>query len=339
MKRLLVTLLFAALLLSLTACRERTTTLAGPDSVPAEGQEERLQEDAPSPSPQDGPEQEQPPEETPPPQPEPDAPTEEDPDSDRKEYSDQADAELSADAEAPIAVPADAPPEDAPAAPVPDGGGAGAAVQEEGGEQTATETVPADEEDALGADQAGETADTMLLYYQTLLADRLGGLFECQRLYVYWETAEDHTTIFKTSQEHQLILDAGAYDVSAKLLAENLVVDDGWIARKAPGMVVKVVNEATLGSGVQSTAAAEAVYDGLLAREGWTELDAVKNGRVVLLSESLLTTPARRTAAAVYLAKAMYPSLFSDVDGDEALELLTEEAGGTAASGVFVWVG
>lgn len=45
------------------------------------------------------------------------------------------------------------------------------------------------------------------------------------------------------------------------------------------------------------------------------------------------------TAAAVYLSKEMYPSLFEDVDADEALRLLTEEAGGTPLSGIFAYAG
>ena len=196
-----------------------------------------------------------------------------------------------------------------------------------------------DEAEDIGTAEDGAAADTVLLYYQTLLRDRLGSLFECQKLQAYWETTTAYTTVFKTSAEHQLILDAGAYDVSAKLLEENLTVDTGWVQRKNPGMIVKVVGSDILGSGVQSTAAAKAAADELTARDGWAGLDAVKNGKILVLSSDLLTTQARKTAAAVYLSKEMYPSLFEDVDADEALRLLTEEAGGTPLSGIFAYAG
>ena len=190
-----------------------------------------------------------------------------------------------------------------------------------------------------GADESGQTAETALLYYQTLLEDRLSGLFECQRFYIYWETAEDYHTVHKSSDEHQIILNAGAYDVSAKLQNDALIVDDGWIQRKDPGVIVKVVERSVLGSGVSSTRQAETVCGALKAREGWSGLDAVRNGRVILLSEELLSGQARRTGAAVLLAKAMYPSLFSDTDGGEALRALTQEAYGAPASGTFIYVG
>lgn len=65
----------------------------------------------------------------------------------------------------------------------------------------------------------------------------------------------------------------------------------------------------------------------------------MKNGRVILLSQELLTTQARRTAAEVLLAKAMYPALMGDTDADEALRTLTEEADGRPLSGTFIFVG
>ena len=116
-------------------------------------------------------------------------------------------------------------------------------------------------------------------------------------------------------------------------------MDDGWIARKNPGAVVKIVDSFVLGSGVSSTAGAKAVRDTLAARDGWAELDAVKNGRIILLSQELLTTQARRTAAEVLLAKAMYPSLMSDTDAEEAIRALTEEIDERPLSGTFIFVG
>ena len=205
--------------------------------------------------------------------------------------------------------------------------------------RTAKETIPADQAGQTGAYQSGQRAETAQLYYQTLLEDRLSDLFECQRFYVYWETPEDYRTVHKSSDEHQIILKAGAYDASAKLQSDALTVDDGWIQRKNPGVIVKVVESSVLGSGVQSTRQAEAVCGALKAREGWSRIDAVQNGRVILLSEELLSGGAGKTGAELLLAKAIYPALFGDTDGDEALRALTQEAYGAPASGTFIYVG
>ena len=328
MKRLLLFLFTALLLLSLTACRSRTTGTETPDAA--------VSGENGTPDTQDGTlpseDQELPSTDS---TPDPDAPIETDPEAERRIFSDTADAELTPDAENALAgtgrgenaVGHNGGQEDSGAAEAPDA------------PQTATETVGAENAEKTGADEAGKTADSSLNYYETLLADRLGSLFECQRLYVYWETPEDHVTVHKTSQAHQVILNAGAYDCASKLAADALTVDDGWIARKNPSAVVKIVDSSVLGSGVYSTAGAKAVRDALAAREGWAELDAVKNGRVILLSQELLTTQTRRTAAEVLLAKAMYPSLMSDTDAEEALRALTEEIDGRSLSGTFIFVG
>ena len=102
-----------------------------------------------------------------------------------------------------------------------------------------------------------DEADSALTYFTVLLQDRLESLFECQRLTVYWETEEDHVTVHKTSLEHRLILNAGAYDVSARLTEERLVVDAGWVARKNPDLIIRAVPAGVLGTGVYSAEAAE----------------------------------------------------------------------------------
>ena len=228
-----------------------------------------------------------------------DAPTAMDPDSDRKTYAEDANAEIVPGADQSLTQK-----EDGEKTPEHANGGATGAKDAATGELTATETVPADQAGKTGADESGQTAETALLYYQTLLEDRLSGLFECQRFYIYWETAEDYHTVHKSSDEHQIISNAGAYDVSAKLQNDALIVDDGWIQRKDPGVIVKVVERSALGSGVPSTRQAETICEALKAREGWSGLDAVRNGRVILLSEELLSGQARRTGAAFLLAKA-----------------------------------
>lgn len=203
--------------------------------------------------------------------------------------------------------------------------------------ETAVQTVSADKAEQMGVSEEAEEADSAMTYYTVLLADRMGSLFECQRMNVYWETSRDHVTVFKRSPEHDLILQAGAYDVSARLLEENLQVDDGWIVRKNPGVIVKVVAGGVLGAGVSSTGKAQEVYAGLLSRDGWSSIDAVRNGRVLLLSEELLEAPHLQVAAMLAIAKTANPELMKDVDLTKALEMLSEEATGSIPVGIYFY--
>ena len=352
MKRI-VCLLLALLLVVSTGCRVRTTAqLDQPPTVemqeqeneqPPQIEEEPEEPEQPEESEKTPPEEEQEePEE--PEEPDPDAPTEEDPEADRKEYDEDASADIVTGSDNTLQVEEEDEQSDEGDSEA-EGTGQEAGTTEdsaaagEDASETVTETVPSDEADQAGVSDEGEIAETMIYYYMLLLVDRLSSLFECEKPYLYWETVEDHKTVFKTSLEHGMILDAGAYSVSSRLLEENLVVDDGWIQRKNPSVIVKVVDSSVLGSGVVSTAAAQAVYNELVGRPGWSQIDAVKKNCVILISQELMERQAMQTAAAVYIAKAVYPSLFEDVDADEALRLLSEEATGLAASGTFVFVG
>ena len=367
MKKLTVTILIFALLTQLCSCRMRTTLTpepTGPEEAPAAKAEQPVETVIPvTPEPTPAPEPEATPEPTPDPTPEPvvpvetpqptpepvvqptptpepeippekeadhpDAPTEQNEESDRREYASDESGELTPDAETPLITPTD----EAGETPTPtEGEGAPTNTEAEGAEKTATETVPAEEAEQLGVDDNGEVAESVLTYYLTLLDSRVGPLFECKRLYVYWETAEDHRTIYKTDPAHQLILGAGAYDVSGKLLEENLTVDDGWVSRKNPDAMVKLAD-----GGALDMLSAQSICDELAARPDWGAITAIREKRVIVLSSRLLETQAGQVAAMVYLAKLMYPEQMEDVDADEALRALTEEATGSAYVGAYAY--
>ena len=193
--------------------------------------------------------------------------------------------------------------------------------------RTATLTVPAEEADRTGTDDQADPADSVYAYYTALLQERTASLFECRRGNVYLELAQPLTTVYRTSAEHQLILDCGAYDVASRLTEERLAVDAGWVVRKNPDAIVKLTDSTVLGSGVDQTGRAEALYRQLLAREGWEQLAAVRDGRVLLLSQEMLDSQPLRLAAMLYIARAAAPDAFADVDPAQALTALLEEAG------------
>ena len=198
-------------------------------------------------------------------------------------------------------------------------------------------TVPSESSDRMGVSPDAEEADSALRYYTVLLQDRLGTLFECKRMNIYWETAEDHRTIYRTSPEHRLILDSGCYDVSGRLTEERLLVDDGWVFRKNPEVIVKVADSQILGARVYSAEAARQLQAELMSRTDWKGITAVREGRVLLLSGELLEAPYLRVAAMLIIAKTAYPDLFADTDLIQAFEALTEEATGTINTDSIFW--
>ena len=259
--------------------------------------------------------------------------TVEDPDAERKEFDENADVEIVSGTERKIY-----------------GEGEGNGLFETDGEpilrsaklsdaadQTASRKVRVDEADKTGVSEDADKAESSLQYYTVLLQDRAGSMYECKRSYVYWETLQDHVTIYRKSPEHQMILDAGAYDVSARLTEERLRIDDGWVVRKNPGVIVKIVPGDILGSSVRSGFAAESRIRELTAREGWAGIDAVRQNRVLLISEEMFAEPYLQVGAALAIAKTAAPELFADVDLQDALTALISEATGEAPEGKYFY--
>ncbi|MGN0778327.1 MAG: hypothetical protein ACI4MJ_04200 [Aristaeellaceae bacterium] len=265
-------------------------------------------------------------------EPDPNAPSVHDPNVRRREYHEHADAELVEGDNNPLWLAA----QDA-STHAAEGKAGQSGMEADSADLKATEMLSQQEAEQLGVSEEAPRAEQVYQFYQTLLNERVGSLFECKRLYVYWETSVDYQTVFKTSPEHQVILMAGGYDVAAKRQADALLVDDGWIARKTPGCIVKCVDSSVLGKRVRGIQEAQRRLDALCARPGWQAMNAVKTKTVILLSEELMVTQWGQLAAALYLAQIMYPDAMSDVDTDEALRLLSQEATGTAINGVFAY--
>ena len=187
----------------------------------------------------------------------------------------------------------------------------------DGGDLTARQTVDSQDAERMGISDTAPAAESALIYYTVLLQDRLGTLFECKRLNLYLEMPEDHLTVFRPSPEHAMIQECSLYDVSARLLEENLRVDDGWISRKNPDIMVKVV----------SGPATSRQMEDFRARPGLQETNALKSGRVLLVSESMLTSPCRQTIVKLKIAAMAYPDLFADMDLNQASRMLMAEEG------------
>ncbi len=322
--RLLAMLLGMTLLLC--GCRTRTGT--GPETLPADGDGSRAEENVRGEtiSGENGPEEPGDGEG-------PDSRTRENPGASRKEYDESAPAEIDPGTERLLHGPGggegrSAPGEDAEVS---------ARQVNDRAEKAAEQTVAAGEADRMGVSEDADAADSALTYFTVLLQDRTGSLFECKRQNAYWETDRDRVTIHRSSPEHALIGKAGCYDVSARLLPENLRVEDGWVVRKNPGLIIRIADGSVLGSGVPGDRAARALLESLRSREGWAGINAVRNRRILLLSGELLETPYGQAAALVLIAQTAYPDLFSDVNPEEMLQMLTEEATGTLPSGIFYY--
>jgi len=190
--------------------------------------------------------------------------------------------------------------------------------------------TPTDVPGETALDDGGDgTLGLIIDRYTGILSRGLGSLFECQRLYVYFESLQAYHTVNRFSAEHRLIIDSGGHNVAAMRGNNSLTVDTGWVQRRNPAVIVRVVGSDMLGANVASPARAQAIRSEILQRPYWDGINAVLHRRVLVLSEELLATEEGRLVAKLYMASVMYPTLFADID---VAELVRQVYGG---AGVF----
>jgi len=165
----------------------------------------------------------------------------------------------------------------------------------------------------------------------------LGSLFECQRLYVYLEHLADFSTVNRSSPLHSLVVDSGGFNAAARRGNDALLVDAEWVTRRNPEVIIRTVSSNILGRGVTDLSSAHGIRNEILERPGFELVSAVVNRRVMLLSEELLHTDEGRLIAKLYIAHAMYPTLFADVDMTELLKEIATAGGADYTAGIFAF--
>ena len=168
-----------------------------------------------------------------------------------------------------------------------------------------------------------------------MLSRGIGSLFECQRLYVYFEHLQDFVTVNRNSYAHRLIVDAGGFNAAARRGNDSLVVDASWIVRQNPSLIIRTVSANVLGANIADTTYAMAMRGSILEREGLENVSAVLNRQVLLLSEELLHTDEGLLVAKLHIANAMYPELFADIAIADILADIYAAGGQNFLVGVF----
>ncbi len=170
-----------------------------------------------------------------------------------------------------------------------------------------------DDVGTVGALVGREEAARELLdgYRQRLaaVADRIGDLSESERptVFVGSPFRDENWTPGPETYTSAVIRRAGGRNVADDLAPRTWAVYNlENIVSKDPQVLLS-----TLGEGQDPEEATQRFLERAKALKGWRDLDAVRNGRVVLIPENWLLRPAPRLFDAIEtLAGALHPNLF-----------------------------
>lgn len=155
-------------------------------------------------------------------------------------------------------------------------------------------------------------------YHETMeaIANRTQQIPEEERVRVYFETWTDYKTGGKGSGYQEKIVLAGGKNIFGEEPGEYPAIDPEAVIIRSPQVVVKLVGtgDYTFGGYRQANTSRYAEsHQNLLARPGWSSLEAVKNHRVYLLHTDIIGGPQFMVGTA-YLARWFYPEMFTSVD-------------------------
>jgi iron complex transport system substrate-binding protein len=122
---------------------------------------------------------------------------------------------------------------------------------------------------------------------------------------VYFERS-DFTAMGAGTGYNEMLELANATNAAAKLNIPYPTVSTEWLLEENPDVIIKIITADTI---------TVEMYDNLVNRAGWNRLDAVKNGRVYLISNDISSGP-RAMIGSLYIGKWCYPERFTAVNPD-----------------------
>lgn len=162
---------------------------------------------------------------------------------------------------------------------------------------------------------------------------------DVQPIKVYWEIYTDYKTVGKDSPGDHLLKLSGVSNIAGTEPTAYPKISDEWLLEANPDMIVKVIpaTKGIMGPFVNDPAGVQAVCAEIQGRPGWENVDAVKNGKVLILHAALSTTPLGMAITPLFITKMAYPEQFADVDPDEKLAWLLETYWDEPLTGIWSW--
>jgi iron complex transport system substrate-binding protein len=139
-----------------------------------------------------------------------------------------------------------------------------------------------------------------------LVKERTANLTDSQKPTVFWESnMYKLSTVVNGSGGDTLIRMAGGKNIAGNLTSGD--ISNEWVIQQNPSIVIKVgLNYATQANMTETRKT-------IMNRTGMPNINAVKNGKVYVISSTLTFGP-KGFIGLLYVAKILHPSRFSDID-------------------------
>jgi len=191
----------------------------------------------------------------------------------------------------------------------------------------------------LGKEKKAEEYARFFENLVEFIENRVSGLPVDNRVLVYWEGRKDYQTASYGTMGHDIVTTAGGLNVAAGEPVLYPVVSPEWVIERNPDVILKIAGGRILLGGGRTLTSSEPlkrIWEAVLSRPGWSELKAVRENRVYVMSWDLLGGGSLAIALC-HAAKWFYPSLFQDLDPSSLHRQLVENFWGLEYRGIFTY--
>jgi len=186
----------------------------------------------------------------------------------------------------------------------------------------------------LGQDKKAKELADYITGYQDLVQARVAGLKDEDKPHVFYESSA-----YRTSAKGYLakrIAEVGGINIADDLaVGSSPTVSPEWVVEENPDIIIHWSGTTEQGSELPTAEALSKVRDEVMNRSGLSEVKAVEDGKVYVISKEVTTGP-RMVVGLLYFAKWINPQLFEDIDPAEVYrEVLEKFYPGEGERGTF----
>ena len=149
-------------------------------------------------------------------------------------------------------------------------------------------------------------ADTMIHDFDRIVGTIQNAVADIdvkKKVYVEYS---DFTAMGAGSSSNEMLELVHATNIAFGLGIQYPKISTEWLLQENPDIIIKIIPSTTITSDM---------YEKLVTRAGWNNLNAVKNGDVYLISPELCAGP-RAMIGSLYFGKWCYPERFISIDPD-----------------------
>lgn len=154
--------------------------------------------------------------------------------------------------------------------------------------------------------------------YLTLVEKRVADRTQKKPLRIYIEGYGDYTVHARGSGGDILLKILNATNIAGSISTPSAKVTPEWVIDQNPDVIIKIAMDPVKYESL------EKVRGKILDRPGFSTITAIREKRVYILNGDVISSP-RGVVGLLYMAKALYPEEFEDIDPELVLDEYARE--------------